>query len=43
MFDFLRDQVGLDLIVFANGSGKARCVSPDHQQRVAAWLTHQAS
>ena len=31
MFDFLRDQVGLDLIVFANGSGKARCVSPDHQ------------
>src|SRR5215212_3057847 len=30
MFDFLRDQVGLDQIVSANGSGKARCVSPDH-------------
>src|SRR5215217_3918469 len=31
MFDFLRDQVGLDLIVFANGSSKVRCVSPSHQ------------
>jgi DNA primase len=30
MFDFLRDQVGLDQIVSANGSGKTRCVSPDH-------------
>ena len=30
MFDFLRDQVGLDQIVSANGSGKSRCVSPDH-------------
>jgi DNA primase len=31
MFDFLRDRVSLDQIVSANGSGKARCVSPDHQ------------
>jgi hypothetical protein len=31
LFDFLRDQVGLDQIVSANGSGKARCVSPSHQ------------
>ena len=31
LFDFLRDRVGLDLIVSANGSGKACCVSPDHQ------------
>jgi DNA primase len=31
LFDFLRDQVGLDQIVSANDSGKARCVSPDHQ------------
>ena len=30
LFDFLRDQVRLDQIVSANGSGKARCVSPDH-------------
>src|SRR5829696_3330791 len=30
LFDFLRDQVGLDQIVSANGSGKTRCVSPDH-------------
>jgi len=31
MFGFLRDRVGLDQIVTANGSGKARCVSSDHQ------------
>src|SRR5215208_5407865 len=31
MFEVLRDRVRLDLIVSANGSGKARCVSPDHQ------------
>jgi DNA primase len=31
IFDFLRDRIGLDQIVSANGSGKARCVSPDHQ------------
>jgi DNA primase len=31
MFEVLRDRVGLDLIVSANGSGKARCVSPGHQ------------
>jgi len=30
MFEVLRDRVGLDQIVSANGSGKARCVSPDH-------------
>jgi DNA primase len=30
MFEVLRDQVGLDQIVSANGSGKARCVAPDH-------------
>jgi DNA primase len=31
MFEYLRDQVGLDLIMSANGSDKVRCVSPDHQ------------
>jgi DNA primase len=31
IFEVLRDRVGLDLIVSANGSGKARCVSPGHQ------------
>jgi DNA primase len=31
MFGFLRDRVGLDQIVTANGSGKARCVSAGHQ------------
>src|SRR5215211_5460474 len=31
MFEDLRDRVGLSLIVSANGSGKARCVSPGHQ------------
>src|SRR5688572_21443100 len=30
MFNVLTDRVGLDQIVSANGSGKARCVSPDH-------------
>ncbi len=30
LFEVLRDRVGLDQIVSANGSGKARCVSPDH-------------
>src|SRR5829696_775112 len=30
MFEDLRDRVGLSLIVSANGSGKAHCVSPDH-------------
>jgi DNA primase len=30
MFEVLRDRVGLDQIVSANGSGKALCVSPDH-------------
>ena len=30
MFEVLRDQVGLDQIVSANGSRKTRCVSPDH-------------
>ena len=30
LFDFVRDQVGLELIVSVNGSGKVRCVSPDH-------------
>ena len=33
MFDFLRDQVGLDQIVSANGSSKVRCVSPSHQDK----------
>ncbi|HSK84970.1 MAG TPA: toprim domain-containing protein [Rubrobacter sp.] len=31
MFEVLRDRVGLELIVSANGFGKARCVSPGHQ------------
>jgi DNA primase len=31
LFEVLRDRVGLDQIVSANGSGKVRCVSPDHQ------------
>ena len=31
MFEILRDRVGLSLIVSANGSGKASCASPDHQ------------
>jgi DNA primase len=30
MFEVLRDRVRLDLIVSANGSGKARCVSHNH-------------
>jgi DNA primase len=30
LFEVLRDRVGLDQIVSANGSGKVRCVSPDH-------------
>jgi DNA primase len=33
LFEVLRDRVGLDLIVYANGSGKARCVSPDHHDQ----------
>jgi DNA primase len=33
MFDFLRNQVGIDQIVSANGTGKARCVSPDHHDQ----------
>ena len=33
LFDFLRDQVGLDQIVSDNGSGKAPCVSSDHQDQ----------
>jgi len=31
IFDFLRDRIGLDQIVSADGSGKAHCVSPDHE------------
>jgi DNA primase len=31
LFEALRDRVGLELIVSANGSGKARCVSPGHR------------
>jgi DNA primase len=31
LFDFLKDRVELDQIVSANGTGKARCVSPDHE------------
>ena len=31
LFDFLRDRIGLDQIVSANGSSKVRCVSPSHQ------------
>src|SRR5215210_1072875 len=31
LFEVLRDRVRLNLIVSANGSGKARCVAPDHQ------------
>jgi DNA primase len=31
LFEMLRDRVGLDSIVSANGSGKAHCVSPDHE------------
>jgi DNA primase len=30
MFEVLRDRVGLEQIVSANSSDKARCVSPDH-------------
>jgi len=30
MIEVLRDRVGLEQIVSANGSDKARCVSPDH-------------
>jgi DNA primase len=30
LFEVLRDRIGLDQIVSANSSGKARCVSPDH-------------
>jgi DNA primase len=33
LFEVLRDRVGLDLIVSANGSGKARCVSPGHHDQ----------
>jgi DNA primase len=31
VFEVLKDRVGLELIVFVNGTGKARCVSPSHQ------------
>jgi DNA primase len=31
IFNAIRDQVTLDRILSANGSGKARCVSPGHQ------------
>ena len=31
VFEILREQVPLDLLVSTNGSGKARCVSPHHQ------------
>jgi DNA primase len=31
VFDSIRDQVALDRILSANGSGKTRCVAPDHQ------------
>jgi DNA primase len=30
IFDFLTDRIRIDQIVSANGSGKARCVSPGH-------------
>jgi DNA primase len=33
VFEVLRDRVGLDQIVTANGSGKARCVSAGHQDQ----------
>jgi DNA primase len=31
LFEMLRDRLGLNLIVSASGSGKARCVAPYHQ------------
>src|SRR3712207_1676524 len=31
IFEILREHVPLDLLVSTNGSGKARCVSPNHQ------------
>ena len=33
IFEVLRDRVGLEQIVSANGSSKARCVSPDHHDQ----------
>jgi DNA primase len=30
IFEAIRDQVSLDRLLSADGSGKARCVSPDH-------------
>jgi DNA primase len=30
IFDTLRDELPIDQLVFPNGSGKARCVAPDH-------------
>jgi DNA primase len=41
VFDTIRDQVTLDRILSANGSGKARCVAPDHHDNVPSMHVYE--
>ena len=36
IFETVREQVALDLVVSANGSAKVRCVAPHHQDNHAS-------
>jgi DNA primase len=41
VFEVLRDRVALSLIVSANGSGKAHCVAPEHQDNAPSMHVYE--